>query len=189
ARHEPLRGPFRRAACAAMSRSVQTSGRVRVHFIRRGGDWGREVMRLDNGFTMYGTGRGRPTLPMTKPYNGKAAVPGNRTMVAPVLQERSQVDALHAKARALGGTDAGAPVRGSEGPQAFCGAYFRDRKQAMCQQAMCRPDRAGKLSCLACRSTTRSVRVSEGPSATRVGVGWWRERTGNHPPDAGWNNA
>jgi len=35
---------------------------------------------------------------MTKPYNGKAAVPGNRTMVAPVLQERSQVDALHAKA-------------------------------------------------------------------------------------------
>jgi predicted lactoylglutathione lyase len=48
-------------------------------------------------------------------------------MVALVLKERRQVDALHAKALALGGTDEGAPgVRGSEGPQAFYGAYFRD---------------------------------------------------------------
>jgi predicted lactoylglutathione lyase len=48
-------------------------------------------------------------------------------MVALVLKERSQVDALHAKALALGGTDEGAPgVRGAEGPQAFYGAYFRD---------------------------------------------------------------
>src|SRR5262249_40144733 len=81
---------------------------------------GREVMRLDNGFTMYRTGRGRPGLSITKPYNGEAAVPGNGNMVALVLKERSQVDALHAKALALGGTDEGAPgVRGTEGPQAF----------------------------------------------------------------------
>ena len=88
---------------------------------------GREVMRLDNGFTMYGTGRGQPTICVTKPYNGKAAVPGNGNMVAIVVKERAQVDALHAKALALGGTDEGAPgVRGEEGPQAFYGGYFRD---------------------------------------------------------------
>ena len=76
---------------------------------------------------MYGTGRGQPTICITKPYNGKAAVPGNGNMVAIVLKERAQVDALHAKALALGGTDEGAPgVRGKEGPQAFYGAYFRD---------------------------------------------------------------
>jgi hypothetical protein len=70
-------------------------------------------MRLDNGFTMYGTGRGQPTICITKPYNGKAAEPGNGNMVAIVVKERAQVDALHAKALALGGTDEGAPgVRG-----------------------------------------------------------------------------
>ena len=57
----------------------------------------------------------------------KAAEPGNGNMVAIVVKERAQVDALHAKALALGGTDEGAPgVRGKEGPQAFYGAYFRD---------------------------------------------------------------
>jgi catechol 2,3-dioxygenase-like lactoylglutathione lyase family enzyme len=88
---------------------------------------GREVMRLENGFTMYGTGRGQPALCITRPYDGNAAVPGNGNMVALVLKERSQVDALYAKALALGGTDEGAPgLRGTEGPQAFYGAYFRD---------------------------------------------------------------
>ena len=88
---------------------------------------GREVMRLDNGFTMYGTGRGQPGICITKPHNVKTAVPGNGNMVALVLKERRQVDGLYAKALALGGTDEGAPgVRGAEGPQAFYGAYFRD---------------------------------------------------------------
>ena len=63
---------------------------------------GREVMRLDSGFTMYGTGRGQPTICITKPYNGKAAVAGNGNMVAIVVKERAQVDALHAKALTLG---------------------------------------------------------------------------------------
>src|SRR6516164_3257788 len=70
---------------------------------------GREVMRLDNGFTMYGTGRGQPGICITKPHNGKAAVPGNGNMAALVLKERRQVDTLYAKALALGGTDEGAP--------------------------------------------------------------------------------
>ena len=40
---------------------------------------GREVMRLDNGFTMYGTGRGQPAVCITKPYNGKTAGPATAT--------------------------------------------------------------------------------------------------------------
>jgi predicted lactoylglutathione lyase len=48
-------------------------------------------------------------------------------MVALVMTERAQVDALHAKAMDLGGTCEGSPgLRGEEGPQAFYGAYFRD---------------------------------------------------------------
>ena len=44
-----------------------------------------------------------------------------------VLDSRDKVDALHAKALELGGTDEGAPgLRSPEGPQAFYGAYFRD---------------------------------------------------------------
>ena len=48
-------------------------------------------------------------------------------MIALVMDERVKVDALHARALALGGQDEGAPgVRGEEGDQAFYGAYFRD---------------------------------------------------------------
>ena len=52
----------------------------------------------------HGSAAGQPTICITKPYNGKAAVPGNGNMVAIVVKERAQVDALHAKALALGGT-------------------------------------------------------------------------------------
>ena len=86
-----------------------------------------ELMRMEHGFTMYGTGWGQPAIAVTHPYNGEAATPGNGNMIALVVQERSQVDALHSKALALGGSCDGPPgVRGEEGPQAFYGAYFRD---------------------------------------------------------------
>ena len=79
------------------------------------------------GFTMYGTGFGSPALVITNPYDGGTANVGNGTMVAIPMKERAQVDAFHAKAMALGGSDEGAPgLRGEEGPQAFYGAYFRD---------------------------------------------------------------
>jgi catechol 2,3-dioxygenase-like lactoylglutathione lyase family enzyme len=88
---------------------------------------GREVMRTDSGFTMYGAGRGQPGICVTKPYDGKAAAPGNGNMVAIVVKERVQVDALYAKALALGATDEGKPgLRGEEGQRAFYAAYFRD---------------------------------------------------------------
>jgi catechol 2,3-dioxygenase-like lactoylglutathione lyase family enzyme len=87
----------------------------------------KEMMRMDSGFTMYGTDWGQPALCVTSPYNGEAAAPGNGGMTALRLPGRTQVDALHAKAIELGGTCEGAPgLRGDEGSQAFYGAYFRD---------------------------------------------------------------
>ena len=79
------------------------------------------------GFTLWGTGWGSPGIALTRPYNGNAAVAGNGNMVAIVMDSRDKVDALHARALELGGSDEGAPgVRGEEGPRAFYGAYFRD---------------------------------------------------------------
>ena len=76
---------------------------------------------------MYGMAMGQPGIALTKPYNGETATPGNGQMVALVMAERAQVDALYAKAMELGGTCEGpAGLRGDEGPQAFYGAYFRD---------------------------------------------------------------
>ncbi|MEQ1547528.1 MAG: VOC family protein [Chakrabartia sp.] len=87
----------------------------------------KELMRMDHGFTMYGTHWGQPALCLTPPYNGEAQHPGNGNMIALVLDSRAKVDALHAKALTLGGSCEGAPgLRGDEGPQAFYGAYFRD---------------------------------------------------------------
>jgi catechol 2,3-dioxygenase-like lactoylglutathione lyase family enzyme len=87
----------------------------------------RELMRMDHGFTMYGTGFGQVAFCITPPYNGAPATPGNGNMAAIVVKDRAQVDALHARALALGGSCEGPPgVRGEEGPQAFYGAYFRD---------------------------------------------------------------
>lgn len=64
---------------------------------------------------------------MTQPYDGGAAAPGNGAMVAIVLDDRGKVDAFHAKALELGGSDEGAPgLRSPEGDRAFYGAYFRD---------------------------------------------------------------
>jgi catechol 2,3-dioxygenase-like lactoylglutathione lyase family enzyme len=79
------------------------------------------------GFTLWGTGWGAPGIAVTTPHNREAAVPGNGNMIAIPMQQRAQVDALHAKALELGGTCDGPPgLRGPEGPQAFYGAYFRD---------------------------------------------------------------
>ena len=85
------------------------------------------LMELDSGFTLYGTGWGKPGVAVTRPYNGEAAQPGNGAMVSLVVDGRDKVDRLHAKALQLGGSDEGAPgLRGPEGDRAFYGAYFRD---------------------------------------------------------------
>jgi catechol 2,3-dioxygenase-like lactoylglutathione lyase family enzyme len=65
-----------------------------------------------------------PAISVTKPYDGKAATVGNGTMVALAVKTTKQVDAIHAKALELGGTDEGAP--GPRGESGFYAGYFRD---------------------------------------------------------------
>ena len=87
----------------------------------------RRLMELDGGFTLYGIAWGSPGLAVTPPYNGERATAGNGNMVAIVMDSRDKVDAFHAKALELGGSDEGPPgLRGPEGDRAFYGAYFRD---------------------------------------------------------------
>lgn len=93
------------------------------------GDLGaKRVMEFEqNAFTMYGVSFDKPMLAVTRPYDGNVATVGNGGMVALMVDERTKVDALHARALKLGGTCEGAPgLRSEEGPQAFYGAYFRD---------------------------------------------------------------
>lgn len=79
------------------------------------------------GFTLWGVGFDKPGIAITNPHNKEPATAGNGNMLAITVDERTKVDALHAKALALGGTCEGAPgLRGEEGPQAFYAAYFRD---------------------------------------------------------------
>jgi len=85
------------------------------------------IMEFGDHFTMYGTGLGKPALAVCKPFDGLGATAGNGNMTAIACDTRDRVDALHAKAMELGGSDEGAPgLRGEESPQAFYGAYFRD---------------------------------------------------------------
>ena len=59
------------------------------------------------------------------PLEGEHEV-GNGNMAAIGAPSRAIVDAVHAKALELGGTDEGAPgIRGND-PNGFYGAYFRD---------------------------------------------------------------
>jgi catechol 2,3-dioxygenase-like lactoylglutathione lyase family enzyme len=85
------------------------------------------LMEMPSGFTLYGRGWGQPGVAVTRPYDGQAATAGNGNMISIVMDARDKVDAFHAKALELGGSDEGAPgLRGEEGARAFYGAYFRD---------------------------------------------------------------
>lgn len=87
----------------------------------------KRLMEFPSGGVAYGIDYAKPMIAVQAPYDDKPACVGNGCMLALALDARTQVDALHAKALELGGSDEGAPgVRGSEGPQAFYGAYFRD---------------------------------------------------------------
>ena len=80
-------------------------------------------MEMD-GFIAWAVSPGKPAVSLTKPYDGKPATVGNGVMVALAMQSTDQVDALHAKALELGGTDEGAP--GPRGDSGFYAGYFRD---------------------------------------------------------------
>ena len=56
------------------------------------------------GFTMWGNDWAKPGVAITRPHDGQPHHRGNGHMTALVVDSRDLVDALHAKALALGGT-------------------------------------------------------------------------------------
>jgi catechol 2,3-dioxygenase-like lactoylglutathione lyase family enzyme len=61
-----------------------------------------------------------------RPYDRKAASPGNGAMVAFEAETRAAVDAFHAAALATGGSDEGVPGVRKHYHPAYYGAYVRD---------------------------------------------------------------
>ena len=74
-------------------------------------------------FIAWGVGPGQPMLSVIKPFDKSPATVGNGVMVALAVDSTAKVDALHAKALALGGKDEGAPGPRGDG---FYAGYFRD---------------------------------------------------------------
>ncbi len=88
------------------------------------GELGAKRMMTNERMIIWGTQPGQPMLSVCIPYDEAPATTGNGVMVALNGESRAKVDALHAKALELGGTDEGAP--GTRGGDHFYGAYFRD---------------------------------------------------------------
>jgi catechol 2,3-dioxygenase-like lactoylglutathione lyase family enzyme len=71
----------------------------------------------------WGVAQDKPSLGVTKPFDGKAATVGNGVMVALVVDSKEKVARVHKKALELGGKDEGPVGQRSEG---FYAGYFRD---------------------------------------------------------------
>jgi len=71
----------------------------------------------------WGVSPDKPALGVIKPFDGKPASAGNGVMVSLIVDSNAKVDALHAKAMALGASDEGAP--GPRGTNGFYAGYFR----------------------------------------------------------------
>ena len=74
-------------------------------------------------FIAWSTGPKAPGVSITRPFNGESATVGNGVMVAIAMRAHEEVDAFHAKALELGGTDEGVPGVRFEN---FYAGYFRD---------------------------------------------------------------
>ena len=80
----------------------------------------------DGGFTMWGTSMKAPGIVVTRPYDKQPADCGNGNMVAIVMDSRDKVDAFHAKALELGGSNEGDPGFRGDPKFGYYFAYFRD---------------------------------------------------------------
>jgi catechol 2,3-dioxygenase-like lactoylglutathione lyase family enzyme len=87
------------------------------------GTLGASRMMEGETFIAWTTGPGAPAISIIKPADGNAATVGNGVMVAIPLDSTEKVDALHATALELGGTDEGAPGQRMDN---FYAGYFRD---------------------------------------------------------------
>jgi len=69
----------------------------------------------------WGWGIGTPMFIVTKPYNQEPATHGNGTMISFDAESPEQVDKLHAKVLAMGGSNEGDPgLRGANMYVAYC---------------------------------------------------------------------
>ncbi|MDO8290000.1 MAG: VOC family protein [Parvibaculum sp.] len=86
----------------------------------------------------YGTATG-PKVFILQPFNGADPVPSNGGHIAFLAQTRAQVDAFHAKALELGGSDEGPPGLRAHYHPNYYGAYVRDpegnKLQAVCHSS------------------------------------------------------
>ncbi len=82
----------------------------------------KRAMDFGRGYA-WATTPDKPMFCVMKPFDEDQASVGNGVMIALATDSSEQVDAVYAKAIALGAKDEGAP--GSRG-DGFYGAYFRD---------------------------------------------------------------
>ena len=74
-------------------------------------------------FTLIGRSMEEPAVAVVRPFDGNPPTRGNGLMTAFQLDSQDAVNAFHAKALELGGTDEGAP---GDRDGLFYAAYFRD---------------------------------------------------------------
>jgi predicted lactoylglutathione lyase len=74
-------------------------------------------------FVAWAVAPDQQAFSVCKPYDGNAATAGDGTMIALAVDSTAKVDAVHAKAMELGGSDEGAPGPRTDG---FYAGYFRD---------------------------------------------------------------
>jgi catechol 2,3-dioxygenase-like lactoylglutathione lyase family enzyme len=82
----------------------------------------KRLFELDRGIG-WGRSMTQPSVGVMRPFDGKPATVGNGTMVALVVDAPAKVDAVYARAIALGASDEGKPGDRGGG---FYAAYFRD---------------------------------------------------------------
>jgi predicted lactoylglutathione lyase len=82
----------------------------------------KRAMELET-FIAWAAAPNTPMVSVIKPFDKKPATVGNGVMVALAASSKEQVNAVHAKAVALGGKDEGAPGPRGDG---FYAGYFRD---------------------------------------------------------------
>jgi predicted lactoylglutathione lyase len=82
----------------------------------------KRAMELET-FIAWAEAPNTPMVSVIQPFDKKPATVGNGVMVALAARSKEQVNAVHAKALALGGKDEGAPGPRGDG---FYAGYFRD---------------------------------------------------------------
>lgn len=82
----------------------------------------KRLMEYERGYA-WGVSMDKPGFGVLRPFDGQPASVGNGVMVALAVDSPEKVQALYAKALALGATDEGAPGERGGG---FYAAYFRD---------------------------------------------------------------